>query len=547
MASPELSPRRAIQVDGSTAPWVLFAIVVVASVLFVHSPGPDAHKYLDWCRVFATGDIFELRGQVATPRGLPSTWYSLGPGLMMAPPYLVYHWVTSGEGFQTAFGVGSFVLTWLGVLLLVLKRVRRSLLGVVFALVVVFFGTHAGFYSLAHASESVSLLAFVWLLVFLDDGDYQSRWKGLVFVTLGAFACLCRLPNAPIVAVFFFLWGWRAWSVLDSRRRWIDALSGLAIMLVTGWIIGTGNTWATGSFFASAYQIGDDSFQFAALTRPRFWREVLLHPWHGLFVYHPLYGLGVGYLLVKLVRRRLGGEDAAVLLAFGAMLYLQASWFCWWMGGSFGMRAFAPISVLLVLPLVGELDGRQSRVLAVAVAGLTLWSFLLYLNGNSTFLTYEALLAAQQRTLATIFEDGAARLSIAVLVLIGGAAFATIRGSIEDGEALLRRRVLPVVGAIFALLFVSSTLLFARAAVATHELIARDEQWGRRTFGSVNTYRPDLLAMTLREYSFLPGYEDEKAALRGFLERNPNVPYQAYLRDRVGPRHHAKRFGLGAR
>jgi hypothetical protein len=191
---------RPIEITARPLAWLLIAGLSLTSLMISHDRGADYKRYRAWSQVFLTGDIFELPPSLATPTGLPLTQWSFGPGLMFAVPDALGLPAGTGASSLTLFGLGSFFMTWLGVLLLLPPACKKSLFATVSSLLVIFFGSHAGFYSHHHSSESLSILLVVWMAVFLKDGGYQSLWKASSFFLIGALLCLCRLKFAPIVA-----------------------------------------------------------------------------------------------------------------------------------------------------------------------------------------------------------------------------------------------------------------------------------------------------------------------------------------------------------
>lgn len=92
------------------------------------------------------------------------------------------------------------------------------------------------------------------------------------------------------------------------------------------------------------------------------WRT-LLHPRHGLFLYHPLYLL---LLLANLPFLSRPGDrmlTLAVLASFALLAVVNGTWYGWWFGDSFGNRAF-----IETLPFLAIVPARR-----FAGAGARLW------------------------------------------------------------------------------------------------------------------------------------------------------------------------------
>lgn len=525
---PPLGPRLA-------AGGLLVALLAVA-VAIPHEGGADATRYLHWSLVFLSGDVLELGGELASPTGLPVTQWSFGPGLLLAVPDGLRLASSPSTAGIASFGVVSFALTWLGILLLLPRAVLRSPLALGVSLGLFFYGSHAGYYSHHHASESIALLLVVWLAVFLREGDPARRATALAFFTAGALLCVVRLNLAPLTGAFFLAWAFRARGTVSRRRWWTDGALALGLLLLAGAMIGTANQWMTGSFLHPPYAMGDESFRTADLTRPRFLPEILWHPWHGLLVYHPLYAVGTGLAGWRLARGRGGPEHVIALFGLAFLLWLHAGWFCWWLGTmTFGMRAVAPLAVLLLLPIAEEIaEGRGRRLAWLLVPGVA-WSFLLQQQGTTNFTTWPALLAAQRDATAALVTGGPGfRPALAGAAVLASAAVAGRRGLVLPADTSLRHFGLPVASGLLALTALVASALFVHTAIETRTLLASGAQWQPGRFERVNTFNSWAVEGNLEEYERLDGYEAEKAAIRAFLERHPDRPYEAVRRERAG-------------
>jgi hypothetical protein len=144
---------------------VLSLFLLVAS-----SSGADFGQYIRWAEAALSGDIFALGGPVLSPMGVPNSIWSPGTGLLFA----------LGKGALDHLGRpddadrGAHVVGWLATLGLwwaMARILHRATDGdrtlVAFGLAIAFLGTHAGYYSIAHSSETfadslVALLALRW-------------------------------------------------------------------------------------------------------------------------------------------------------------------------------------------------------------------------------------------------------------------------------------------------------------------------------------------------------------------------------------------------
>jgi hypothetical protein len=107
-------------------------------------------------------------------------------------------------------------------------------------------------------------------------------------------------------------------------------------------------------------------------------REVLFSANHGLFYWHPFLLAGLAGLLVLARRER--GLVWAGLAATAITIYVNAAWWCWWFGSSFGSRAFDGVFLFLMLGLAWAFERLSERVgqwLFAAGVACVAWNVIL--------------------------------------------------------------------------------------------------------------------------------------------------------------------------
>jgi len=336
----------------------------------------------------------------------------------------------------------------------------------------------------------------------------------------------------------------------------------------------------TGSFLGSPYVWAEGDFRSVDLGRPQL-GAVLLHPWHGLLVYHPVYALSLlalscGFRGATPAGRHL--RTAIALLVVG-QIYLQASWYCWWMGtGTFGMRGLVTAAPVLAAALVDHLARRReagaANTLWVAAATVaSLWSYLLLRQGETNFVTWAELLSGQSVQLRQELSAHLVPLLVVVLAiwsfrrvasgtdvaLLRGAALLCTLGFLAlarmavGGPTAGRWLAAPVPVALetllaflvplavsaagraatarpghawlfdramavgMAVVLLAASAAFARLAVRT-ETLAGQRPTGR-SFRYIGTVDHVELQLSYAEYLRVPGFDTEKERLRAFLER----------------------------
>lgn len=267
--------------------------------------------------------------------------------------------------------------------------------------------------------------------------------------------------------------------------------------------------------------------------------------------------------------RSVGGRliDATLAAAFVAHLYLQAAWYCWWLGtGTFGMRGMAVTGVYLVPALVRwghQLAGRKQTLFIVAAALASLYSSVLLWQQESNFLTATALVhgLAQQvsdvRFAAPIVVAAIGGLVVALwlrarqqsgflLVSVGaalsGIVFVYLGRAVAIESAVVSLALLGVVAMMSALavgfwlaadkeptgesecvesvwldaarwtvvaVFIGTALLFARLTRNTEAYLASGLP-SPRMYTSVGSFHRGEVEATYGEYMHVRGFVDEK-------------------------------------
>jgi len=429
-------------------------VLLVALLLPASSGGADFNRHLDWARAAASADIFELRSGVRSPMGVPLSQWSHGPGLLLALGGLAFDVETRLRaylgGLKSAMEpgrLGAHLIGWAAALVFwwaMLGLLRRAARGdgalVMLGAGILFLGTHAGYYSHAHGSETFAYAVGAVLALHLTAGREAEWLDGLWIGSAIGLLVLIR----PHLAIY----GVPALVMTCVRLLRAPATHGkpLALLLlffpivIAGLQVALTNRWMTGSPLRLPHVFGSGAFQSLDWAQPELF-AVLLHPWHGLLVYHPLYALGA-VALATLALRTASRTERLVGVAIGAIilihLYIQAAWYVWWLGfGAFGMRGMAIAAVVLVPVLIrATVDARTPwgrRAWILLALGASLWSYLLLLRGPTQFFSYADVLRAQGTALPELF--GATRLLALTLGLLVALLFVR--------RALVRSRAAP--------------------------------------------------------------------------------------------------------
>ncbi|MFH1744281.1 MAG: hypothetical protein ABIH23_35210 [bacterium] len=232
------------------------------------------------------------------------------------------------------------------------------------------YGFHSGSFSHGISFFLMSLGLFVWI-------RQRNRPTVSSAVRIGfllGMACLVRPQNALWLALPFmdriFQDGLsRVWK---DKILWLVCFVGSSVLAFMPQLV----LWyiERGGLFAFPQGPG-----FVDTGRWNQWR-VLFHPWHGLFIWHPLHLLAFIGLIGFVRKNRFLG--ALLLLGIVLQIGINGSVEAWHAGGAFGQRRFESSMPLFMIGLAYLLQRMcvERSLWAIAVTGLSclvLWNFLL--------------------------------------------------------------------------------------------------------------------------------------------------------------------------
>jgi hypothetical protein len=226
-----------------------------------------------------------------------------------------------------------------------------------------------------------------WALYFALKWLKTKTFKSLIFTALFLGLCfIIRPTNLLICLLIPFMVSSKDFvsafvSDLKNKRIFLVFLLFLAVISIQFINIYE----QTGKFGYNIYE--GESFKF--LSSPYIY-ELLLGFNRGLLIYCWIFGLaaiGLVYLFFKNRRMFYG-----VGLTFSVTLYLMASWWSWWYGGAFGMRALVDYFPIYFLPAAYLFDASNKwlKLAYIAFLGLSInvYAIMEYQYKNS-ILTYE--------------------------------------------------------------------------------------------------------------------------------------------------------------
>ncbi len=558
--------------------------VLFVGLFIIRQPTADFGRYVDWARSFRHADILALNEDgIWSPLGVPLSQWQFGTGLVYSLP---------GFFAWTDLLLFPTILSCIGLLLffLTLRRVTLDPFVAILFFCLAWVSTPFGFYTYSQSSESLAA-AFLAIYFYLITSDWR-RSPGFYLLCgiAGGFVISTRtqlgiwvVAGVPLLLAEFS--GRHLEGQATRARARARALASLVLFgtpivaaLAASLVV---NRWMTGSAFLSPYVFGDGDFRSVDLLHPHL-LTVLWHPWHGLLAYHPFLLIPIlllGAAVLPLLRGRFSEGTTlapAVFVAFCVQLWLQSAWYCWWLGtGTFGMRAFAPAVVPLLIaaaplyekavqgsPVRGFRSPGPPGMMAGFILLATAWSGLLLTQDATNFTSLSSLFEGQAYGLWSLLNAPSTYVAGPIALGLIWMGFGTQRPKSESPSRT--PAILVMTAALFVLLravLVQEGILALAALLASAVLLAQAlkyfESWNRpeirqrlkltagvllasawlcaqivfirlaiqvegqlRPNPAGQTFHVQEVVDTYREYLEVRGFEDEKRALADFLARN---------------------------
>lgn len=245
-------------------------------------------------------------------------------------------------------------LVWIALALLRLGYEART---VAAAVALTFFGGPMVFYSLVGMTHAPTFALSSLLLLLLVRQRESGSWR--LALAAGAAVGLGVLVRYSVVALLP-----AAVIAVSGRRNRLAALAGfgLPLAMLPFWWRASFGAWG-----APPYG-GDWSFTLASP-----W-NVLFHPVHGLFLFHPALLLAAAGLAVC----RLPGWRVIGGIWFLGVAFLHGGWSEWANTGGYGQRFLIDALPILGLGFAETLAWPARRTVRAALAGTALFGYLLF-------------------------------------------------------------------------------------------------------------------------------------------------------------------------
>ncbi len=311
---------------------------------------------------------------------------SMGMSILYSPFFFISHGLAKlfglkANGYSPIYKIGLLVssLFYFLIGLFFLRRILKKYFSepiIALTLITVTLGTNLLNYAtydacMSHLYNFSLINVFVWYTIQW----YKSpRLYSLLFLGfLSGLIALVR-PSNIIVLLFFFLFGIFSLNTLKDRTKLVFGkfhwfvLMGIAFFIV--WIPQM-LYWhsITGHWFVNSYP--DEQFYWG---NPHF-IDGLFSYRKGWLVYTPV--MIFALLGIPFLFKQLKEFSWTILVYMVLATYIIVSWWCWWYGGSFGMRSFVDYYGILAIPmalLFSEIwrFRKQSKIIVLSIVFLAL-------------------------------------------------------------------------------------------------------------------------------------------------------------------------------
>jgi hypothetical protein len=365
--------------------WVILAAVVLVNfshhkwesgtviehdVKAYYSYLPAAFIYNDLTLKFLDDNpqIFDEMWPVTLPNGNKMIVTSYGMSLLYSPFFLLAHSYSlldnnfEADGYSLpysmalTFSAAFYLLLGLFFLRKLLKRYFKEWI-VALVLLAVAAGTNLAYYAtyeaaMTHCYNFALITVFTWLVIKWYESPSRKKAIGV-----GALFGLIALVRPSNILVFFILllWDVKTWNDFTARLWfYIKRFDFVLIMLLFFFLV-----WTPQFFYWKAITDHWIFYSYSTKDASFFWGnpqivDILFSYKKGWFVYTPI--MFIAFLGIFLLRKRMKEAFWPILIFAILNIYVQSSWWSWWFGGAFGLRAFIDSYGIMAIPLAMVLD-----------------------------------------------------------------------------------------------------------------------------------------------------------------------------------------------
>lgn len=297
---------------------------------------------------------------------------SSGLSILYSPFFFIAHTVAllsdyEADGyslpyrFSLQFSALFYVLLGLVFLRKILKRYFDEKITAITILAIII-GTNLYYYTafeapMPHAYNFGLIAVFVWLTIIWYENPRRSNSIGIGL--LYGLIVLIR-PTNILLLLFLIFWDVKNFNDLKNRFSFFIKRIDLVLIMLLFFLVAWSPQFAywkhvTGHWLFYSYGQKDAGFFF---NNPQI-INILFSYKKGWFIYTPI--MFIAFLGIFSLPLRLKKAFLPVLIYILAMIYVLSSWWSWWFGGGFGLRAFIDAYAIMAIPLASLLDVSMKR------------------------------------------------------------------------------------------------------------------------------------------------------------------------------------------
>ncbi|MGE4288829.1 MAG: hypothetical protein AB7E36_09080 [Salinivirgaceae bacterium] len=306
----------------------------------------------------------------------------VGNAIMLLPGFLIAS-ITSfifnlpidgyNSIFQVSISINSMIFSLLGLYFvgLFLKRKGFTFQTIILVLTGFYFGSNLYYYSLYEPAMTHQYLFFLISLFFLKLDSYIAQPRKILFVLLsGIYGLIVLIRPANGILIFFIPFFFKNQNSFKNfikhnlsnliKSGFIGSLVILGILSIQliVWKIDTDN-WVV-------YGYGDKGFNFLS---PKM-LQILFSYKKGLFIYTPITFISLFgfYYMFKQSKYK----SYVLFLIFIFVTYILSSWWSWYYGGSYGLRAYIDYFIIFMIPLAYFIEKVKYKWLPFLIIAATI-------------------------------------------------------------------------------------------------------------------------------------------------------------------------------
>lgn len=295
-----------------------------------------------------------------TPNGHRVPKMTYGMAFMYSPFFALGYKIALNEhealdGYSSPFKIcvhyGSLFYCFFGLIILafILRRFFSDSITAL-TLASVFFATNLFCYSLRDGEMSHAYGFFLTSLFLWLTCRWHEKQKSIYFLWLGMTIGLASLvrPTEILIALVFIFYGIHSFTDLKIKLKKIVFSYKNIPLLILGFML----LWLPQFIF---WKMKTGSFLFFSYGEERFfWTEpkiiqLLFSYRKGWLIYTPVMVFAITGLFM--LKDKAANFKLSTILYMVINIYVLSCWWCWWYGGSFGMRALIQCYALLAIPM----------------------------------------------------------------------------------------------------------------------------------------------------------------------------------------------------